>query len=136
MLRNVCLSSLLRRLGGRVAIGILAAAPLACSDDTDSGDVCVASPATDTVEEDTLVTYNASITGDATILSITYRNAAGNNITLSNPALPFSALADLEAGSTIQISARGTTGPGGNVHAGYTIPDPVDPIVVSASCRQ
>ncbi len=57
------------------------------------------------------VSYTASITGDATIGSVTYQDSAGNT-TINNPSLPFSKTVNLKSGSTASITASGSAGNG------------------------
>ncbi len=57
------------------------------------------------------VSYTASITGDATIGSVTYQDSAGNT-TINNPSLPFSKSVNLKSGSTASITASGSAGNG------------------------
>jgi hypothetical protein len=57
------------------------------------------------------VPYTASVTGGATITSLTYQDSAGMT-TIKNPPLPFSKSVNLKSGTTVSISASGSSNSG------------------------
>ncbi|HWA34956.1 MAG TPA: hypothetical protein VG737_12530 [Cyclobacteriaceae bacterium] len=81
--------------------------------------------------------YDVSITGAATVSSITYVGNSGS-VTVNNPSLPFSANFNVLSGASIAISVVGTAPAGTNIKASYIfVPDAgANPTTVQATCNQ
>jgi hypothetical protein len=81
--------------------------------------------------------YDVSVTGTATISSITYVGNSGN-VTVNNPALPFSANFNVLSGASIAISAVGVAPAGSNIKVSYIFAPNAgaNPTTAQASCNQ
>ena len=97
---------------------------------------CNISTAPATAGADGIVTYHASITGDADITTVIYRTVDGPQ-DVSDPTLPFDVDVAVTSGQALAITATGSAKDGGNVLAGYTFQDAAGsaPVVASAQCR-
>jgi len=59
------------------------------------------------------VVYQATRTGDGSISSLTYTDAAGNSQSVANPSLPWSQTETLNVGANAAIGANGSVTNGG-----------------------
>ena len=67
------------------------------------------------LSEDQQVQYFASVTGAATISSVSYLDSTGNT-TVKNPSLPWSVKVDLLKGATTSITAIGSAPSGTEIN--------------------
>jgi len=110
---------------------------LSCSKKNDTPKTCTVSPTTMTATAAGSLQYDVSLTGAATVSSITYAGNTGS-ITVNNPVLPFSVNLNVLAGASISITVLGVAPAGTNIKAGYIFVENSgsNPVTVQASCNQ
>jgi hypothetical protein len=96
-----------------IPLSVLLAVAVACSKSSSSNTNTCSATTGDAIPltSNMRVSYTASVTGGATIGTISYQDSAGTT-TVNNPSLPFSKSVNLKSGSTASITASGSAGSG------------------------
>ena len=91
-----------------------------CSKSSSSNNNCNFSTGSTTAPSGAEVSYSASGKGSASLSSITYQGINGQ-VTVSNPALPWSISFGYANGGSVELSAEGTATNGGVLTLSYGI---------------